>query len=290
MSILSERFNRALSRAKAGHEFKDMAEAQAFMNQFVGVKVDDLVASQNLSVEDKAQELAFDAMESSDFDEAHRLFQEAVALDSACCDGLCGLAAMDSNNFKELKDRLEAIVANEKVRLGPGVFKEQKGRFWGIVETRPYMRALFQLAETLNAGGYLLEAKKHYAAMIQLNRRDNQGVRQIYGPLCLRLGDLKAFLIFRKKFKHSDDPELLWSDVLAAFLAGDEAGAADAVRKARESNGFVQAYLLGHRNLPRQLPEMYSLGSREQAIIAARYLLPPWQAHPASLAWLAKQR
>ena len=32
MILLSERFHRAIDRAKAGRDFKDMADAQAFMS------------------------------------------------------------------------------------------------------------------------------------------------------------------------------------------------------------------------------------------------------------------
>lgn len=290
MNLLSERFHRAIDRAKAGREFQDIAEAQAFMSQFTGVKIDDLVAQQELSDQDRAQELAFDAMEAQDADEAYRLFQEAVALDSANCDAQCGLAAMESETPGELRLRLALIVAREEARLGKAFFKETKGHFWGFTETRPYMRTRFQLAEILYAMGDLAAAKKQYAALIVLNRNDNQGVRQIYGPLCLRTGDLKSYRALRNKFKKTTDPELLWCDALAALLAGDQEAAGRALVEARRVNGFVQAYLLGHRKVPKDLPPGYSWGSREQAICAALYLIPAWAAHPQCVAWLAKQR
>jgi len=44
----------------------------------------------------------------------------------------------------------KAIKAGEKT-LGKKFFKEKKGYFWGMIETRPYMRAKAGLADCLYA-------------------------------------------------------------------------------------------------------------------------------------------
>jgi hypothetical protein len=45
MSDLSEKIFRVIDKAMEGREFKDEAEMQAFMNQFVGANIDELAAS-----------------------------------------------------------------------------------------------------------------------------------------------------------------------------------------------------------------------------------------------------
>lgn len=50
-------------------------------------------------------------------------------------------------------------------------------RFWGILETRPYMRALMGLAQTLVELGRVNEALAQFRELLRLNPNDNQGVR-----------------------------------------------------------------------------------------------------------------
>ena len=45
MSDLSEKLFRVIDKAMEGREFKDKAEMQAFMNQFVGANIDALAVS-----------------------------------------------------------------------------------------------------------------------------------------------------------------------------------------------------------------------------------------------------
>jgi hypothetical protein len=80
-----------------------------------------------------------------------------------------------------------------------------------------------------------------------------------------------------------------WSRVLAALLRNDEARAVEALADARRQNGFIEAYLLGHRRVPKDRPERYQLGSREEAESYAAELVSAWSAHPGALKWLARQ-
>ncbi len=68
--------------------------------------------------------------------------------------------------------------------LGPEFFEENVGHFWGIVETRPYMRARLGLAFTLWGTGERDAAIEQAQDMLRLNPGDNQGVRY---PLMLWL-------------------------------------------------------------------------------------------------------
>lgn len=73
----------------------------------------------------------------------------------------------------------------------PNLFEEHAGHFWGIMETRGYMRARYALVEAL------LKIKTYAAAeavhghlmdMLRLCRGDNMGVRDLVPALDLRLG------------------------------------------------------------------------------------------------------
>lgn len=286
MSELTEKLFRAMDRAMQGREFKDEAEMQAFMNSFVGVNVDELVASQEMTPEDRAMEWVDQAGEARTREQAVEWLRKALEADPGCCEAKIRLARLESRSDADHLQRLEEAIASEETRLGPVFFKEERGHFWGMTESRPYMRACADRAWLLLELGRLVEAQKAFRALIQLNKHDNQGIRMILGPLCLRLGDLKAYRALRNKFKRVPDLELLWGDVLEAFLLGDLDRAAEARVVARAENGYLEAYLLGHRKLPKQLPVSYTWKSPEQAACAASHLIPAWTAHPRALGWL----
>jgi hypothetical protein len=80
-----------------------------------------------------------------------------------------------------------------------------------------------------------------------------------------------------------------WGRVLEQLLSGDEPGASKALAAARKQNAHMEVYLKGHRKLPRNLPDSYSVGSKEEALCYAGPLLMAWRQHPEAQAWLAGQ-
>jgi hypothetical protein len=77
--------------------------------------------------------------------------------------------------------------------------------------------------------------------------------------------------------------------VLERFLSEDLSGAAKALAGARKQNPAMQAYVKGHRQLPRDLPETYAPGSKEEAVSFAESVRAAWLIHPAALKWLTAQ-
>ena len=55
--------------------------------------------------------------------------------------------------------------------------KKNIGFFWGLTESRPYMRAKAFLAQALWDIGREDEAINHYQECLKLNPNDNQGLR-----------------------------------------------------------------------------------------------------------------
>lgn len=73
----------------------------------------------------------------------------------------------------------------------PNLFEEQAGHFWGILETRGYMRARFALVEALlkiKTYAAVEAAQGHIMDLLRLCRGDNMGVRDLVPALDLRLG------------------------------------------------------------------------------------------------------
>lgn len=69
-----------------------------------------------------------------------QLAKEALAVCPDCADA-CILLAEHARSRKEALRLYEQGVAAGERALGPKAFQDEVGGFWGVIETRPYMRA-----------------------------------------------------------------------------------------------------------------------------------------------------
>ena len=236
----------------------------------------------------QAQELYFEAMESGDMD----LIFQALEIDPGNTEcHLKLLSVLDAPDTEKLEMAQQILKIAEK-RLGKAMFKECKGDFWLIFETRPYMRARSTLAWWLLKTGRISESIAEREGLLELNPGDNQGIR--YGLLGIYLQEnrIKDAARLLKEFKdeRSHSAMMAWGYVLERFLAGKLDVAAKALDVARKQNGFVEAYLKGHRKLPKKSAGYYSPGSREEAQLCAELQKPAWDAHPEAVKWLENSK
>jgi hypothetical protein len=101
------------------------------------------------------------------------------------------LADCTSKSKKERVALLEqAVAAGERSLGGQAFFDRNHGSFWGLLETRPYMRCRADLAGVLHEAGRPAEAIAHYEALLDLNPNDNQGNREFLFGLYFQVDDL----------------------------------------------------------------------------------------------------
>ncbi|KAF4592373.1 MYND finger [Ophiocordyceps camponoti-floridani] len=101
------------------------------------------------------------------------------------------------------------------------------GRFWGIFETRSYMRARFGVVDTLlrNYGGVggsadvVQTALGHLLEMMRLCRSDNMGLRHHIAPLLIRLDrDQESYDFIKWYINVEKDDTYDWGDMDLPFL------------------------------------------------------------------------
>src|SRR6266508_371017 len=111
----------------------------------------------------------YDAWETPSPRERVRLARQALDLSPDCADDYVLLAEETARSAKEAADLYAKGVAAGERALGKPVFEEEAGHFWGIVETRPYMRSRLGLARALWALGKRQEAAAHAWELLRLN-------------------------------------------------------------------------------------------------------------------------
>ncbi len=239
---------------------------------------------------DAAQEIMFDAWEAADPRRRVSLARRALAISPLCADAHVLLAEETAKTPEEaLEHYVRAVAAGEKA-LGKRAFKEDVGLFWGLIDTRPYMRARHGLASTQWQCGQHDEAIAGAQDMLRLNPNDNQGIRYILLDWLLRLARDAEAAVLLARYKNDGATEWLWPAALARYrVKGDSAAARTALVRAMDANKLVAAYLLGRKKPPRRLPEYIVWRSPEEAAAYMAMASETWAATPGALAWLAER-
>ena len=238
---------------------------------------------------DQAQELIYDAWDSGDPRRQVDLAAQALRISPLCADAhviLARHAVRGSDNQLALWRR--AVEAGQAA-LGDA-FDDYVGHFWGVFETRPYMRARYGLASALWERGARAEAIDHLRDMLRLCPGDNLGVRYVLSAWLIEAGrddDLDALF---KTYRGDDDAGWSWTKALAAFRrGGNGAKSRAALDRAVRANGYVAAYLLGVKRLPRLRPPFISIGSEDEAVDYAARCTAGWPNTPGALEWLRER-
>lgn len=242
--------------------------------------------------QDEAQDLIFAAMEAESFEAGEELFEKALALDPMNIDALLTMTENIPLTDREEIESYRMIVAIAARRLGREAFKESRGHFWGVTETRPYMRARIALATSLREVGRLEEAIDEFEAMLELNPADNQGLRYALLPCYLISNRLDGARALFARFADDTDFNAVfsWGRVLEQFLSENVKGAEKALAKARKQNPHMESYIIGKTKLPEELPGPYQPGSEEEAEAFADEMYDAWRPYPTALEWLRGQR
>ena len=208
---------------------------------------------------EQAQSLIFEALETAG-KKRLELVEQALKISADCVDAYVLLAEEKAQSLEEAVSLYEAGVKAARHALGKKVFEEEAGHFWGMVETRPYMRARAGLAQCLWLMGKREEAVSHYLELLRLNSSDNQGIRYLLAASLLEMGKIDAL---QELLGQYDEPTAAWfyTKALVAYVKqGDSVEARKLLKESLDYNPHVVPYLLGEKKPPRELPQRY--GSR----------------------------
>lgn len=238
---------------------------------------------------DLAQEMCWDAFESASRKQRIELAKRALELSPDCADAYVILA----NEERALKRAVElyakGVEAGERA-LGPEVFKREVGHFWGLLGTRPYMRARFGLARSLWRMRRQDDAITHFSEMLRLNPNDNQGVRYILARYLLEVGRDSDAVDILNFYDADGTADWNYTWVLITFRKeGDSESARDLLWAAIRLNYHVPSFLIGKRPLPAAPPDEFSIGYESEAACYAADNATVWRKTPGALDWLRRQ-
>jgi tetratricopeptide (TPR) repeat protein len=284
-----ERMTARMGRIMGEQQFESMEEAQTFMNRYLSEGSGTLEeAPAPITPLERAQELIYDALDTDDPQRRVDLAEEALQITEDCADAYVLLAEETAEDAEEARELYEAGVRSGERALGEEIFTEEAGNFWGILETRPYMRAREGLASSLWVLGEREQALSHYRQILELNPNDNQGVRYELAGCLLEegldeeLGELLG--------QYEDEASAYWLYTRALWKFRTEGAGEPATRELEEAtrtNPYVPLYLLGRRSfLAQGLPGLIGLGDESEAVSYFARALPEWLRTPGAVEWV----
>lgn len=148
-----------------------------------------------------AQKFMFDAWETDDLETVLKLIRKAIKKSPLCADAYSFYSEITEEPPSSKISNLETALYAASIALGAD-FQEFTGRFWGFVETRPYMRA--------NVHGCLLRLAGIVLTEIPL---DNVVVSGFTQRLSKRTGHLDEEYILSCQFTRSGMLGLNFSNI-----------------------------------------------------------------------------
>ncbi|KAI1495924.1 hypothetical protein F5X99DRAFT_94947 [Biscogniauxia marginata] len=130
------------------------------------------------------------------------------------------------NLIKQSREKLsreerDLRAAQPDIGLPENVFENGRGRFWGVLCTRPYMRARHELITAflnIRTGEAAQTALDHCLETLDLCRGDNLGIRSQVPALYLRLGRDQEAYDFMKWYSVGPTSTYDWGDMSLPFL------------------------------------------------------------------------
>lgn len=150
---------------------------------------------------DQAYELLEEAENTKSKKKAIKLAEEAYEICPDCFDAVIFRASLEDNQTKR-EELLNEGLEFEKDRLTEeGYFEEGNiGKFYGIFETRPYIRGLSCKVYNLNAQGKIKLAMEVCKEILRLNENDNTGIRYLLAAIYAYFEDEKELLSLYEKY------------------------------------------------------------------------------------------
>lgn len=274
-----ERLLRHVAREAPADAAPTEAELEALVEALFERDADELADAVRRDPREFAQELAFQAFEEGSRSEALALAQLALEHDPACVDALALRALFAATSNAEALAQLERAVSVATRRLAG------TGGVRALVERRPYLRTRHALANELLNLGRFDEGLAQYEALLDVDPNQYLDARHELVAHALALNDTPRAQRVIARYAGELTPCLRWAAALAQFSAGDRAGAAAALERARAANTWVEGALLGETVLHPDL-ENDGPGTQAEAEWIVEMLEGAWAEVDGALQWL----
>ena len=224
---------------------------------------------------EQSDDLLFEAYEEPIKAKAIKLAKQALEIDPDNIDAENFITKFESNTIKKLQKYGETL-NKEKANLEKQDFfnEENIGIFWGLIETRPFMRTKHCYMLTLMELGRYTEAIKQGEELLELCESDNLGVRYLIIGLYTVL---ERFEECEKIYnKYSDDSTfMLFPLAVMYYKRGDYRKCKKILKEIQENNKYLLDYLIGIKKFTKILISLMTVNLQDFFFVKFRVLSVP---------------
>ena len=143
----------------------------------------------------------------------------------------------------EHQKALENLIAKETKKLEKEGYFEDAGMFWGILETRPYMRLRMAYLDLLIHNGMIRCAINEGNELLRLCENDNLGVRYQMMSLYALMEDEENALKLHEKFENYDETQMLLPLAILYYKLNQSEKAAGYLKRLSAVNKDTKSFL-----------------------------------------------
>lgn len=211
MSKESEKIFRDLNAEIARRNFKSKDEEDQFIRDYMKKLNEDGLQEASEDGEPDEWDYLEMAEQAKSKKEMLRLASEALRINPDLLDAKVLILSLNVKEPEELKAKFEEYLAAEEKRLKEkdGIAEDDIGSYWGLVETRPYMRLKNTYVQLLvDMGKYGLAAAV-CEEMLKLCGSDNLGIRYTLMALYAFFEDERKALKLNQRYQKEESAFML---------------------------------------------------------------------------------
>lgn len=193
--------------------------------------------------QEKSDDLLFEAYDEPVKSKAIKLARQALEIKPDNIDAENFITKFETNTIKKL-EKYKNTLDKEQAKLEKDDMfnKENIGIFWGLIETRPYMRTKHCYMLTLMELGRYNEAIKQGEELLELCQSDNQGVRYLMLGLYAVLEKFEECERLYKKYL-DDSTFMLFPLSIMYYKKGNYKKSKKILKMIQENNEYILEYL-----------------------------------------------
>ena len=239
---MDNKFNNMINEFLANTDAKDEKELNEKLQEFIKMYNNGEIEYENTPLDD-AYEILEEAQNAKTEKEAIKLAKKAYEKSRECFDAILFQCDLEENGIKRMK-LLDDGLEFEKSRLTKEKYfdKENIGHFYGIFETRPYIRGLVIKAEYLLEEGKISQAENVCREVLRLNENDNMGARYLLMAIYATLEKENDMLKLYKKYPE-EDLEMIFPLFALYYKLGNDKKAKEYLNRIDKCNSnFVKFF------------------------------------------------
>ena len=239
---MDNKFNNMLQEFLKNNDVDSIDNANEKLQEFIKMYNNGEIEYENTPLDD-AYEILEEAQNAKTEKEAIKLAKKAYEKSRECFDAILFQCDLEENGIKRMKLLVEGLEF-EKNRLKKEKYfdKENIGHFYGIFETRPYIRGLVIKAEYLLEEGKLRQAESVCKEVLKLNKNDNMGARYLLMAIYATLEEEKDMLKLYQKYPE-ESLEMIFPLFALYYKLGNDMKAKEYLNRVDKCNSnFVKFF------------------------------------------------